>query len=35
VRVKELNYFDGVAHLSMKSQILNTVAMDYSSIQIG
>ena len=35
VRVKELNYFDGVALLSMKSQIVNTIAMDYASIEVG
>jgi len=35
VRVKELNYFDGVAQVTMKSQIVNTVAMDYSSLEVG
>lgn len=35
VRVKELNFFDGTAHLTMRSQILNSPALDYSSIEIG
>lgn len=35
VRVKELNYFDGAPVLTMKTQIVNTVAMDYSSLEVG
>lgn len=35
VRVKELNFFDGTAHLTMRSQIVNSAALDYSSIEIG
>jgi len=35
VRVKELNYFDGVAHLTMRTQILSSIALDYSALEIG
>ena len=35
VRVKELNFFDGTAHLTMRTQIVNSPALDYSSIEIG
>ena len=35
VRVKELNYFDGTAHLTMRNQIVNSPALDYSRIEIG
>lgn len=35
VRVKELNYFDGVAHVTMRSNIVNTVALDYGSLEVG
>lgn len=35
VRVKEINYFDGKPILSMRSDILQTQAMDYKALESG
>ena len=35
VRVKELNYFDGIAHVTMRSNIVNTVALEYNCLEVG
>lgn len=35
VRVKEINFFDGVPLLSMKSEIVASPALDYNSLEIG
>ena len=35
VRVKAVNYFDGVVQLTMRNQILNSAALDYSQLTVG
>jgi hypothetical protein len=35
VRVKEINFFDGVPLLSMKAEIVASPALDYNSLEIG
>jgi hypothetical protein len=35
VRVKEINYFDGMPILTMKSDLMSTGAIDYKGIVAG
>ena len=35
VRIKEINYFDGLPILSMREDIINTNSLTYDSIEIG
>lgn len=35
VRVKEVNYFDGVPYLTMRKETVGSAALDYGSIEVG